>query len=84
MALLRDAQIWKENYFLSVTGCCLEPPAIQFEESEQEWSSDTNCLLMLLRSLIMELWIDVNYVNLSISQRSENLTAICECATLVL
>lgn len=50
-----DAQIWKENDFLSVIGCCLEPPANQFEEGEEEWSSDTNSLLLLLRSLVMEL-----------------------------
>lgn len=50
-----DAQIWKENVFLSVTGCCLELPADLFEEGEEEWSSGTNSLLMLLRSLIMEL-----------------------------
>lgn len=52
---LCTAQIWKENDLLSVTGCCLELPAIHFEEGEEEWSSDTNSLLGLLRSLIIEL-----------------------------
>lgn len=51
-----DSQVWKENDFLSVARCCLEPPAFQFEEGEEEWSSDTNSLLVLLRSLIMELY----------------------------
>lgn len=40
-----SSQIWKKN-LLSVTGCCLEPPAIQLEEGEEEWSSDTNSLLV--------------------------------------
>lgn len=50
-----DSKIWKDSGLLSVTGCCFKPPAIQFEEGEEEWSSDTNSLLVLLRILIIEL-----------------------------
>lgn len=35
-----------EKNLLSVTGYCLEPPAIQLEEGEEEWSSDSNSLLV--------------------------------------
>lgn len=45
----------KRMTFSVLQGAAWSLLPIQFEEGEEEWSSDTNSLLVLLRNLIMEL-----------------------------
>lgn len=46
----------------------------------KEWSSDTNILLVLLRSLIVEL---LGVSDLNIVQRNENSSSTCQYVTLL-